>query len=118
PRRATKLLGLGKGVLEFTDPVDQLVLKRLLAGENAAVRDRVAQIVRRQIALLRHHSQKLIINLHDEALHVIALLRRHWARAIQHVFELSAFEYDRGEADFIEQLLVVQRLNNNADAPR
>ena len=100
----------------MAETVDQLVIERVFAGENAPVRDRVPQHIRRHIAFLRHDPEKLIVSLHDETLDVIAFLRRDRPRAVEHVLELAAFEDHRGEPDFIEELLVVQRLNDDTDA--
>src|SRR5690242_2249570 len=54
------------GVFELPYAVDQFVLQRFFARQNSTVRDAIAQTICGQISLFRHHSEKLIICLHDE----------------------------------------------------
>jgi hypothetical protein len=76
-------------------------------GKNAAIGDSIAELIGGKIPLLCDDPEELVVRAHHKSLHVLPLLRRDRAGAIQHVLELAAFEYHRREADFIEKLLVV-----------
>ena len=65
---------------------------------------------------MRDDAEKFLVRLHDETLDVVALLRCHWSRTVQDVLELTAFENDRRQAELVEELFVIQRLNDHADA--
>src|SRR5581483_8647303 len=85
-------------------------------GENSAVGHGIAKEIRRQISFPGHHPEEFIVGFHHKILDELAFLRRDWPGAVEHVFKLAAFEYHRSESDFVEQLLVIERLNNHADA--
>src|SRR6266699_797337 len=52
----------------------------------------------------------------NETLDKLTLLRGNRPCAIEHILKLAAFENDGSESDFVEQLLVIQRLDDDADA--
>src|SRR5207302_1900869 len=89
---------------------------RFFAGRNAAVGDAIAQSIGGNAAFFRDDAEKFVVHFHDETLHELAFLLRHRSGAIEHSVKLAAFENDGGEADFVEELFVVQRLNDDADA--
>src|SRR6202040_611519 len=101
---------------QLAKSIDQSVVEGVLARENPAVGDGVAEQIGGKISLFGHDAEKFVVSFHNETLHQLALLRRHRSRAVEHVLELSAFENDGSEADFVKQLLVVQSLDDDADA--
>ena len=81
------------------------------------VGDCVAEKIGRQISLLCNDPEKLVVRAHDEVLHELPFLRRNRSRSVQHVFEFAALKNYGCEADLVKQLLVIQGLNDYADAP-
>ena len=87
------------------------------ARKNSTVGDGVAQKLSRQISLLCDNSEKLVVRAHNEVLHELPLFRRNRSRSVEHVFEFAALKNYGCEPDFVKQLLVIQSLNDYADAP-
>ncbi len=67
-------------------------------------------------ALFGDDAKKLVVGLHNETLDQFAFFRRHRPCAVEDVLKLTAFKNDRSEPDFIEQLLVIEGLDDDADA--
>src|ERR1700746_871437 len=109
----SQLLGFSKRVFEFTKPVDQLIVERIFARKNSAIGDRVAQQIGRKISLLRDDAEKLVVGFHDETLDQFAFLRGDRSRTIEHVLEFAALKNDGSQSDFVEQLFVIQRLDDD-----
>src|SRR5262245_10607991 len=114
--RVAKLFCFGVSILNLSETVDQLIVQGVLAGQNSAVGDGIAQGFGRQPALASNDPKKLIVSLHHKTLNQVAFFRSHWPGSVQNILELTALEHDRGQPDFVEQLFVVQGLYDNTDA--
>jgi hypothetical protein len=91
------------------------VFECVLARQNSPVSDRIAQEVCGKISFLCNDAKKFVVSIHDKALHELVFFRSDRPRAVEHVLEFSAFENHGSESDLVKQLLVIQRLNNDAD---
>src|SRR5439155_3170535 len=114
--RISQLSGFSEGIVKFTKAINQLILERVLPRQDSAVRDGIAQEIGRKISFLRDDAEKLVVSFHNETLHKLAFLRRDRSRPVKHVLKLAAFKNDGSQSNLVEQLLVVQRLNDHADA--
>src|SRR6266481_4971168 len=115
--RIGQLFCFSEGVVEFTETIYKFVLQCFFARENSPIGDRVAEKIGRQVSLLCDDAEKFIVRAHDEVLHELPFLRRDRSRSVQHVFEFAALKNYGCKADFVKQLLVIQGLNDYADAP-
>src|SRR5262245_32358073 len=75
-RGVRQLFCLCERVVQFAKTVNELVLQRFFPRENPAIGDSIAQKISRQISLLRHDAEKLVVRAHDEILHKLAFFRR------------------------------------------
>src|SRR5437868_7934076 len=66
--------------------------------------------------LLGYDPEKFLVSIHHKTLNQLALFRRDLSRAVEHVFELAAFENNRGESNLVKQLLVIKSLDDHPDA--
>src|SRR5436190_20134290 len=105
-----------ESVVQLTKAIDQFVFERFLAGQNPAIGNRITQLIGWEVPLLRNDAEKLVVSFHDEVLHKVAFFRRDWSGAIEHVFKFAALKYNGRKAYLVEQLLIIQRLNDDADA--
>src|SRR6266550_4491612 len=104
-------------VVQFTETIYEFVLQCFFARENSPISDRVAEKIGRQVSLLCDDAEKFVVRIHNEVLYELPFLRRDRSRSVQHVFEFAALKNYGCEADFVKQLLVIQGLNDYADAP-
>jgi hypothetical protein len=107
--------GFGVGILDFPGGIDEVGRLGVLAGNDAAIGEAVAEFVLIEFALAGDDADEFAVGIHDHLLHVVLFLLGEFARAGEHVLELAAFESDGGEADLVEKLLVVERLHDHAD---
>jgi hypothetical protein len=62
-----------------------------------------------QVSRPGHDSDKAIVALHDETLHIRLLFRSHLPRAAEHILELPTFENDCLETDLSQKVAIVER---------